>query len=101
MGGRLPRPPPPGAPGLPSRDGSNGVTISEEPSPAPGRQWGFGASRRSRETSAPLHASATRWSSPKFDVVAIGHDHLLAVTILISPDRSTIRLPLTSLPSTT
>ena len=36
-GGSLPRPPPSGAPGFRSPDGSNGVAISEEPSLAPGR----------------------------------------------------------------
>jgi len=40
-------------------------------------------------------------SYPKVRQVAIGHGHLLAVTILIGPDRSTtISLPLASLPST-
>jgi hypothetical protein len=43
---------------------------------------------------ALLHSSATDCPLPKFGIVAIGHGHLLAVTILIGPDRfTTIRLP--------
>jgi hypothetical protein len=39
--------------------------------------------------------------SLSFGIVAIGHGHLLVLTILIGPDRSTtIRLPLASLPCT-
>jgi hypothetical protein len=50
---------------------------------------------------APLHVSATDGPLPKFGVVAIAHSHLLAVTILIGPARSTtIGLPLASLPGT-
>src|SRR6202023_1934663 len=101
MGGPPPRPPPSGAPGLPSPDGWNGVARSEEPSPAPGRKWGFVGSRRSRGMRGPLQASATDCPLPKFGIVTIGHGHLLALTILIGPDCSTtIRLPLTSLPRT-
>ena len=32
------------------------------------------------------HASATDCPLPKFDIVTIGHGHLLALTILIGPD---------------
>jgi hypothetical protein len=46
-------------------------------------------------------ASATDCPLPKFDTVAIGHGHLLALTILIGPDCSTtMRLPLASVPDT-
>src|SRR5208282_5345980 len=52
-------------------------------------------------TGLPLHASATDCPLPKFGIAAIGHGHLLAVTILIGRDRSTtIRLPLAALPRT-
>jgi hypothetical protein len=48
-----------------------------------------------------LHASATDCPLPKFDIVTIGHGHLLALTILIGPDRSTtMRLPFASVPHT-
>src|SRR5271170_8036965 len=47
------------------------------------------------------HASATDCPLPKFDIVTIGHGHLLALTILIGPDRATtIRLPFASVPHT-
>jgi hypothetical protein len=46
----------------------------------------------------PLHASATDCPLLKFGIFTIGHGHLLALTILIGPDRSTtIRLPLVSI----
>jgi hypothetical protein len=68
---------------------------------APGRKWELGASRRSRGMRVPLHASATDCPLLKFGIFTIGHGHLLALTILIGPDRSTtIRLPLASLPRT-
>jgi hypothetical protein len=62
----------------------------------------FGGARsqpRAAVQSAPLKLQ--RLSTPKVRHVAIGLGHLLAVTILIGPNRSTtIGLPLASLPST-
>src|SRR6516165_429699 len=49
----------------------------------------------------PLHASATDGPLPRFGMSRIGLGHLLAVAILIGPNRSTtIGLPLASLPCT-